>query len=236
MRASKGIVSLPPRAIRGPGRKGLHILVMAKSPVPGQVKTRLCPPLSPEEAAFVAQGCLEQTLQAVSACSAPRKLLALDGQPGSWIPPGFVVFPQRGDTFARRLTNAWVDADGAGLQIGMDTPQVTPELLNECLGVLHDGPTTAALGLALDGGWWALGRASAWATDVFTDVRMSTEWTGLDQLRSLEAAGYHTRLLPTLRDLDTIEDARAIAAAAPGSKVASVLGRIESLHPDRCTL
>lgn len=237
MRSSDGsFTTLPLRAAAGPEWERRHVLVMAKSPVPGRVKTRLCPPLSDEEAAAVARVCIEQTLDAVAACSAPRKLLALDGQPGDWIPPGFDVFPQRGRSFTQRLANAWADSGGPGLQIGMDTPQVTPELLDESLELLLAGPATAVLGPAVDGGWWAIGSASGWTHDVFASVPMSTDRTGIDQLRSLEAAGHLTRLLPVLRDLDTIDDARALAAAMPGSRLAEVASRIGPGQADRSSL
>lgn len=112
---------------------GCHLLVIAKAPVPGRVKTRLCPPLTPTEAAAVAAAALADTLDAVAGCAADRKILALDGNPGDWLPPGFEVIPQRGATFCHRLAHAWSDASGPGLQIGMDTPQVTSELLDRCL-------------------------------------------------------------------------------------------------------
>lgn len=72
----------------------------------------------------------------------------------------FAVIGQRGDGFADRLANAHADAGlrfarQPVLQIGMDTPQVTAELLAECARRLLEAP--AVLGLARDGGWWALG-------------------------------------------------------------------------------
>jgi glycosyltransferase A (GT-A) superfamily protein (DUF2064 family) len=98
---------------------------MAKAPVPGKAKTRLCPPLTARQAAAVAEAALADTLEAVAGSGAGRRILALDGEPGDWVPPGFEVIVQRGETFAERLATAWQDAAGAGLQIGMDTPQVT---------------------------------------------------------------------------------------------------------------
>ncbi|HEY2637380.1 MAG TPA: glycosyltransferase, partial [Solirubrobacteraceae bacterium] len=80
---------------------------MAKAPVAGLVKTRLCPPLSPEEAAAVAEAALADTLAAVGACRADRKIIALDGRPGPWLPEGFDVVPQTGRGLALRLANAW---------------------------------------------------------------------------------------------------------------------------------
>ena len=72
----------------------------------------------------------------------------------------FTVVAQRGADFAERLANAHVDAaEAAGglpvLQIGMDTPQVTADLIGECARELL--AADAVLGMARDGGWWVLG-------------------------------------------------------------------------------
>ena len=132
-----------------------HILVMAKAPVPGRVKTRLCPPCTPVDAAALAEAALADTLDAVAACAAGRRILAVDGEPGPWLPAGFEVVPQCRGHFERRLGSAWATAGGPGVQIGMDTPQVTVALLDLALAALDTAP--AALGHAADGGWWAIG-------------------------------------------------------------------------------
>ena len=153
-----------------PRRGAWHVLVMAKSPVAGRAKTRLCPPLSLAEAAAVAEAALADTLDAVARCGAGRRILALDGPPGDWIPPGFEIIAQRGASFVRRLAAAWSDAAGPGLQIGMDTPQVTAGLLDRCLETAARPGATASLGRAADGGWWAIALAERWHLDVFTGV------------------------------------------------------------------
>jgi glycosyltransferase A (GT-A) superfamily protein (DUF2064 family) len=202
------------------------VLVLAKTPVPGRVKTRLCPPLSPAEAAEVATAALADTLAAVVACGVSRRILALDGEPGDWIPAGFRVVAQQGHTFNERLAAAWTTAGGPGLQIGMDTPQVTPELLDRCLEQTAAPGTTATLGLAEDGGWWALGLAGRWRTDVFSGVPMSDPTTGVAQLAALRHLGHEVRCLPVLRDVDRIEDLEAVAGAAPATQVAAVWRRL----------
>src|SRR2546428_12919758 len=88
---------------------------------------------------MVAAAALADTLAAVAACGAARKVLALDGEPGPWLPPGFEVLPQRGVSFNERLANAWGDVGGPGLQIGMDTPQVRASELDGLLARL-DAP------------------------------------------------------------------------------------------------
>lgn len=210
---------------------GWHVLVMAKTPAPGRVKTRLCPPLSPVEAASLAEAALADTLDAVAGCGADRRVLALEGEPGGWLPPGFTVIPQRLDRFADRLAAAWSDVGGPGVQIGMDTPQVTAELLNACLAVTADGSVTATIGPAVDGGWWALGLAEGWDVDVFSGVPMSTPRTGALQRARLLEIGHRVGDLPILRDVDHIADARGVADQVPGSRFARRLAGIDRFWP-----
>ena len=200
----------------------LHVLVMAKEPVAGRVKTRLCPPCTYEEAAEIAAASLADTLDAVAACGATRRILALDGHPGPWLPPGFEVVAQEGCAFGERLARAWSRAGGPGLQIGMDTPQVTGAELDDALEALLAPATHAVLGPALDGGWWALGLRRADAR-VFDGVPMSTADTGGAQLAQLHALGLTTALLSTRQDLDTFTDALAIAVQAPHTRTASAV-------------
>jgi rSAM/selenodomain-associated transferase 1 len=196
-----------------------HILVMAKAPVPGRVKTRLCPPCTPDQAAALAEAALADTLAAVAASGAGRRVLALDGAPGPWLPPGFHVIAQCGGTLNERLAHAWTVTGEPGVQIGMDTPQVTAALLDDALGTLDD--TAAALGYAADGGWWALGLRKP-DPAVFRDVPMSTSQTGPAQKARLQALGLTVSTLETLVDLDTVADVPAVAAAAPDSCTARV--------------
>jgi uncharacterized protein len=221
-----GTSALPHR-----GGGGWHLLVMAKEPDAGRVKTRLTPDLSPSEAAEVAAAALADTLEAVARCSAERKILALDGTVGWWLPAGFEVIPQRGRDLAERLAAAWSDSGGPGLQIGMDTPQVTPELLDECLEATADPVTTASLGLAADGGWWALGLRRGWDRDVFNGVPMSTGHTGISQLDRLYGHGHLVRHLPVLRDVDRIDDATQVAAEVPGSRFAAAVRKCAPGQP-----
>ncbi len=205
-----------------------HVLVMAKAPVPGRVKTRLCPPCSPAEAAALAEVALADTLEAVAACSAGRRVLALDGVPGPWLPPGFEVVAQCQGSLNRRLTHAWATAGGPGVQIGMDTPQVTAADLDHALAMLD--ASAAALGHAADGGWWALGLRRPDGR-VFRGLPMSTARTGRAQEARLRALGLDVALLPTLVDLDTIDDLAAVIAAGPDTHTARLAGLLRPLAP-----
>jgi rSAM/selenodomain-associated transferase 1 len=204
----------------------MNLLVMAKAPVAGRVKTRLCPPCTPAEAAAIAEAALADTLDAVAACGAGRRIVALDGAPGPWLPPGFEVIPQVDGGFDRRLAAAWAAAGGAGVQIGMDTPQVTPALLDGALASLDDTP--AALGLAVDGGWWAIGLRRP-DPRVFMGIPMSTETTGAAQHARLRSLALSVTMLPALVDLDTAADIPAVTASGSAIRTAAQARRIGML-------
>jgi rSAM/selenodomain-associated transferase 1 len=195
-----------------------RIVVMAKAPVPGRVKTRLCPPLTPEQAAALALAALEDTLAAAASCGADRRVVVLDGEPGAWLPAGFEVLPQGEGALAARMAAAFTAAGTPALMIGMDAPQVTPQLLDAGLAALADHD--AALGPAADGGYWAIGLRAP-AAGVFDGVPMSEPGTVAAQRARLAELGLSVAELPPLRDVDTIEDVRAVAAAAPGGRFAT---------------
>jgi uncharacterized protein len=199
------------------------LLVIAKAPVAGRVKTRLCPPCTPAQAARLAEAALADTLAAGSAV-AGRRVLVLDGRPGAWLPDGWDVIPQRGDGLAERLAAAFGDAGGPAFLVGMDTPQLTPALLRDGLAALGEGD--AAFGPADDGGYWGIGLREP-DPAVFERVPMSRVYTGAVQRARLAALGLRTADLPALRDVDDIASARAVAAEAPGSRFAAALEQIE---------
>lgn len=201
------------------------LIVVAKEPAAGRVKTRLCPPCTPEQAAFLAAAALADTLATISAAPCAARVLALDGAPGSWIPDGFVVVPQRGNGLDERLANAFASVTGPALVVGMDTPQVTPALIAQAIAALHEPGCDAVLGPAADGGWWALGLRRA-SRDALLGVPMSTDHTGRDQFERLTALGLRTTMLPELRDVDTISDARAVAHLIPTSQFAAAVAAI----------
>ena len=185
----------------GPGEPALPVtvIVIAKEPVPGRVKTRLTPPFSPPEAARLAQAALADTLDVVAAAPVARRVIALDGQPGPWLPPGFEVVQQRGNGLDERLAAAFSDAHAIGrlpmVLIGMDTPQVTPELLADAALPLASAEADACFGPAADGGYWLLGlQAPDWS--LLHGVPMSRSDTGRVQLRRLMDAGLRVAMLP----------------------------------------
>ncbi|WP_369191763.1 DUF2064 domain-containing protein [Streptomyces sp. R08] len=198
------------------------LLVIAKEPLPGRVKTRLTPPFTPEEAAALAEASLVDTLHVVLATPARRRVLVLAGAPGPWLPPGFDVVPQCDGGLDERLAAAFAGCDGPALLIGMDTPQVTPELLT-----VDFTDCDAYFGPAEDGGFWALGLADP-DPALLRGVPMSTPTTGAVQRARLTAAGLRVRDLPSLRDVDTAHDAELVAAEAPEGRFAGELARLHT--------
>lgn len=204
------------------------VLVMAKNPVPGRVKTRLGPRYSPVAAAELAGAALLDTLDAVCAAPVHRRLLVLDGDPTVPVPDGVEVATQRGGPLDERLENALADAWAlAGLPmllVGMDTPQVTAaDLTQACRALLAPG-VDAVLGPAVDGGFWAIG-LRRWEPGLVAGVAMSREGTGAEQLSRLRTAGLRVDLLPVQHDVDTADDVVLVARAAPESRFAATAHR-----------
>jgi uncharacterized protein len=130
----------------------------------------------------------------------------------------FTVVEQRGADFADRLANAHADAAAAAgglpvLQIGMDTPQVTAELLADCATALCSAD--AVLGMACDGGWWVLGVTDPAMAECLRAVPMSRPDTGAVTLRALGDTGVRVQLVSELADLDTIDDIGVVSRACP---------------------
>ncbi|MFC9842136.1 DUF2064 domain-containing protein [Streptomyces sp. NPDC060223] len=199
------------------------LLVIAKEPRAGRVKTRLTPPFTPREAALLAEAALVDTLRTVAATPARRRVLVLDGTPGPWLPTGIDVVPQCAGGLDERLAAAFAGCEGPTLLIGMDTPQVTPDLLT-----VDFADCDAYFGPAEDGGFWALGLATP-DPELLRGVPMSRPTTGAVQRERLTSAGLCVRDLPRLRDVDTAADAEAVAALAPGGRFAAELARMRAV-------
>jgi hypothetical protein len=204
----------------------MRILVIAKAPVPGLAKTRLGAVVGDHAAADLAAAGLLDTLAASRATGADC-VVALTGDMERACRSeeiraalsGWTILWQRGDGFDERLANAHLDcADGPLLQIGMDTPQVTAEMLDRAGLVLAEHDTV--LGPADDGGWWVFGRLHASAAQALVGVPMSTDATCELTRSALARGGWSVGIAESLRDVDEVADAEAVAAAAPHTRFA----------------
>ena len=203
-------------------------LVVAKAPVPGLAKTRLAAVLGDTMAADIAAAALLDTLDTVAETPFAAKVVAITGDLATACRAdairerlsGFIVIEQRGTDFAERLANAHADAaDAVGpmpvLQIGMDTPQVTVELLTRSARALLDAH--AVLGPACDGGWWLLGVADAATAQCLRGVPMSHPDTGVITAEALRRTGAPVELLEEIPDVDTVADIAVVRATCRSS-------------------
>lgn len=230
------------------------LIVVAKAPVAGTVKTRMCPPLSPDQAAAVASAALLDTMDAAQDCADRVEValvLALTGdlrlatggaeiarrvaQPETGDATWQVV-GQRGGTFAERLHHAHLDGGGgrATLQIGMDTPQVTGDLLADAVRRLWQPGIDAVLGPSDDGGWWALGLRPGVSADFLARVPMSTVETGPRTIAAMQHRGLRVAYLPTLTDVDTVAAGQLVAAQHRATRFAVELEAMLSLESTLC--
>lgn len=208
-----------------------RVLVVAKAPVAGRVKTRLGAEVGHAAAAELAAAALLDTVVACREAFGPdRCLLALAGDLADAVRgdeitvalAGWGVARQRGVTFAERLANAHLDVPPGGpvVQVGMDTPQVTAAHLHDAARVLAD--EDAVLGPAEDGGWWVLGLRHPRGAAALHGVPMSTPTTYDDTRRALAGTGLGVGTTARLRDVDTRADADLVAGTVPDGQFARV--------------
>jgi rSAM/selenodomain-associated transferase 1 len=191
------------------------MMVICKEPREGHVKTRMCPPLTPDQAASLARASLLDTFAACQTVTCARRVAVVDGSPEGWVPQGWGRVPQRAGGLDVRLADAFEDVlgdDEVGVLIAMDTPQVSTRQLDRAFELLagHD----AVIGLTDDGGYWLIGLSHA-AREVFEGVPMSTAQTGARQLERLHQLGLRVAIIEQLRDLDTLADVAVVAAEHP---------------------
>ena len=202
-----------------------QVIIIAETPVPGLAKTGLTPPLGPEAAALVAEAALADTLEVVAATPAARRVIALDGDPGGWLPAGIEVIGQRGGGLDERLAAAFADAHAAlplpMVLIGADTPQVTAFMLGEAIASMESGEADAVFGAAANGGFWLLGLRRP-DRSLLAGVPMSSPEAGRVLLERLAGAGLRVALAPRLTDVGTFDAAEQVASLIPASRFAAM--------------
>lgn len=202
------------------------LVIFAKAPVPGQVKTRLCPPLTPDEAAtlhgsFVID-MLERTKVAASKLKLPLdRYLAC--APSSTLVffkimeerQGVKLIDQVGDDLGARMEQAFATLFGKGYQrvfiVGTDVPSLPLDHYQQALALLdtHD----VVLGPALDGGYYLIGLKQP-RPELFAGISWSTDHVLATTQEKAANLGLKVALLPSWRDVDTIDDLRALMDAS----------------------
>jgi hypothetical protein len=215
---------------------------MAKAPVPGLVKTRLGAQVGDDEAAELAAASLLDTL-VVCARTFETCILALSGELDSSVMvertkqhlTGWTIFPQRGRGLAERLENAHHDAFAAVgtavVQVGMDTPHMTPMLLQGVADPLSSGDADAVMGPAYDGGWWVLGLSHPRWVRGLRSVPMSHPQTAQWTRRCLLGNGARVVEARRLRDVDTVEDAESLRAETMDTHFGRTWRQLSNANP-----
>jgi rSAM/selenodomain-associated transferase 1 len=217
------------------------VAIMAKAPRPGQVKTRLCPPLAPAEAAELSRCFLRDKIAQVRALPGAQPALAYTpaGARAEFeaLAPGFTLVPQRGPGLGERIVHAIADLAALGhrgvVLTDTDTPTLPPGCLAEAVRVLEAAEADAVVGPTDDGGYYLIGlRAPAPA--LFDGVPWSTDAVLNRTLERARDLGLAVRLLPRWFDVDTGPELERLAkdlAAAPDGEPRHTRRFLRRLRP-----
>jgi hypothetical protein len=192
------------------------LLVVAKQPAPGQTKTRLCPPLTPTQAAELYACFLQDTLDSMRKVPDVERVIGYlpdDAQDYfSRLAPDMNLACQRGASLGERLDHLLSDALAGGAHravvMDSDSPTLPQAYLSEALARLE--LADVVLGPTRDGGYYLIGLKQP-QPQLLRQVQMSTPHVLTDTLALAEASGLTVSLLPAWYDVDTITDLRQLA-------------------------
>jgi uncharacterized protein len=187
------------------------LIVVAKQPAPGKTKTRLSPPLSPEQASALYECFLRDTLDQMRRVDEVQRVIAYlpleADEHFHQLAPDFKLTPQVGDDLGVRLDNALTFHLSHGYECAVimdsDSPTLPPAYLAQAFTVLRDG-ADVALGPCDDGGYYLIGIRKP-APRLLREVRMSTSTVTADTLAMAKAEGLSVGLLPTWYDVDNAD-------------------------------
>jgi len=191
------------------------LVIMAKEPAPGKVKTRMVPPLTLGEASLLYESFLKDTIDLVAGIEGIRPGLAYAPASSAdyfrnLLPAEFHLFPQVEGDLGRKIEGAFDDLFSLGARavclMNSDGPDLPPENLRTAFQWLSGGRADAVFGPNHDGGYYLVGLREP--ADIFGGIPWSTSGTLAATMKAAEAAGLRSRLLPSWPDLDTADDLR----------------------------
>lgn len=225
------------------------LIIFAKEPRPGQVKTRLCPPLSPEAAAQLYHHFILDILEEMA--QVPEIRLAVAFSPPAargffrrLAPPGTNLFPQEGVDLGERMARAFARNFAVGfgpiLLRGSDVPDLPAAVVSEAKAVLTAGQAQVVLGPATDGGYHLVGLTEPQPA-LFRGPAWSSSTVLTDTLNLARQLGLKVHLLPPWPDIDTGDDLRTFLnrprpAPQPGwrsrEQARILLGLLQTREPE----
>jgi rSAM/selenodomain-associated transferase 1 len=223
--------------------KTVAVAIMAKAPRPGDVKTRLCPPLRAVDAAALYRCFLLDKIAAVGALAHAQPVVAYtpaDARPEfEALAPDFALVAQEGPELGARLhatLGALLAAALAGaIAVDSDTPTLPRELLQQAVDCLAAAESDVVVGPTEDGGYYLIGVRTA-HRELFDDVPWSTPAVLDVTLRRAAAAGLRVTCLPSWFDVDTPEDLERLRTALPidtARETSRLLGSWEGVPDSR---
>ncbi len=213
------------------------LAIMAKAPRVGAVKTRLCPPLRPPEAAELARCFLLDAVDRVRMVAGARPILGyapVEAQSQfEEVAPGFALVPQHDGDLGERQLHLIDDILRLGLQaalvIGTDSPTLPRECLDEAVGLVMAPDVDVVLGPTVDGGYYLIGMRAPHPA-LFEHMSWSTSTVLGRTLDRAQRQGLRVACLPTWFDVDTgadLERLRVELEASPGTAPRHTRGFLE---------
>ncbi len=200
---------------------GDTLLVVAKQPVPGQTKTRLCPPLTPIQAADLYECFLLDTLDTMRRVQDVRRVIGYLPEDAesyfSRLAPDMGLVCQQGDSLGERLDNliSAALAGGSPRAVVMDSDSPTLPAAYVALAFERLNGADVVLGPTMDGGYYLIGMKLP-QPHLLRKVKMSTAHVLADTLKLAKASGLAVSLLPTWYDVDTIADLQQLLGEVNG--------------------
>lgn len=196
------------------------VAIMAKAPTAGEVKTRLCPPLSPAEAAAVYRCFLLDKVAQVRALAGASSVIAFTPDDGrsvfEQLAPDFRLIAQGAGDLGSRLFNSLngllCQGYAAAVAVDSDTPTLPTDFLRQAVDLVATPTIDIVLGPCDDGGYYLIGMRRAWPA-LFEDMPWSTPEVLPETIRRAEAKGLRVCCLPTWFDVDTPGDLERLIAS-----------------------
>jgi len=225
------------------------LIIFAKEPRPGEVKTRLSPPLSPAAAAQLYHCFIQDILDEMARAPEVRLAVSFSPDPSQGFfrrlaPPGTILFPQKGADLGERMARAFARYFAAGfgpiLLRGSDVPDLPAAVVSEATAVLAAGQAQVVLGPATDGGYHLVGLTEPQPA-LFQGPVWSSRTVLTDTLRLARQLGLRVHLLDPWPDIDTCDDLRTFLnragpAPQPGwrslEQAQKLLARLQTREPE----
>jgi rSAM/selenodomain-associated transferase 1 len=196
------------------------LIVMAKQPAVGNTKTRLCPPLTADQASSLYACFLQDTLELIGRLEDAQPVVAYwplsaENDFRRLAPQGFQFVPQRGPGLGERLDNALTRCLEKGYQqvvaVDSDSPTLPLSYLRQAFSALDDPDVDVVLGPCDDGGYYLIGMKSP-QPFLFRGMEMSTPTVAEDTIRLGRQYGLRFARLPSWYDVDTYRDLERLRA------------------------